>query len=82
MLDEAAGLRNPGIVDKDSYSAVIAQARLDCDQVDRVGKVGRQDIDGNAVFLAQAGRERIQSDGLSLGEGAAVGHACQLTASR
>ena len=51
----------PSIVDKDLNSGIIAQARLNSEQIVALGEVGPEHIDSNAIRLAQTSSQRIQS---------------------
>ena len=61
MLDDAAGLRQAGIVDQDADARVNTQAVFHSGEVGVVGQVGLQHFDCNAGGLTQALGQRIQA---------------------
>lgn len=61
LLDEAARLSCPGIVDEDPDPGVFAQARFDSGKVVGLCEIRLEDIDCDAVLLAQVSRQCLQA---------------------
>jgi hypothetical protein len=77
LIDEASGLRDPGIVDQGPDLGVVVEARFDGGQVARLDEIGGEHINGDAGFLAQAGRKRIEANLVASNQHEVVATACE-----
>ncbi|EKF63878.1 hypothetical protein B194_3350 [Serratia plymuthica A30] len=60
LLNEAARLRDPRVINKNAYPQVVAKTSFDSGQITRLREIRRQNIDRNSIFLSQTFCQEIK----------------------